>query len=105
METPNLTFIHKLSGNDAEFEKELIDVIKTEFPREKNDYLKAIEEKDFKKIEETVHKLKHKISILGLEKSYELADAYENALRENDNSLQQKFDAILLKITNYLEKI
>ena len=104
MEQPNLIFIQKLSGNDVAFEKELMEVIKIEFPEEKKAYTEALEKKDFKKIEESVHKLKHKISILGLEKSYELADEYELALRDEDNTLQCKFDAILVTITNFLEK-
>jgi len=103
MEKPNLTFIQKLSGNDIEFEKELLEVIKIEFPKEKIEYLDAIKEKDFKKTEYSVHKLKHKISILGFENSYKLADEYEIALREKKNTLQPQFDAVLEIITQYLE--
>jgi HPt (histidine-containing phosphotransfer) domain-containing protein len=103
MEKPNLTFIHQLSGNDLEFEKELLMVIKTEFPKEKKEYFSAIKEKNFKKTEDSVHKLKHKISILGLKNSYKLADEYESGLREKDNALQPRFNAVLATIEQYLE--
>lgn len=103
METPNLSYIQSLSGGDKAFEQELLDVIKNEFPEEKNIYLNSIEEKNYKKAAENVHKLKHKISILGLEKSYQTANTYENQLREDNASLQNEFHAILTLITNYLE--
>ncbi len=103
METPNLSYIHSLSGGDKEFEQELLSVLKEEFPIEKQVYQKSIEEKKYKNAAENVHKLKHKISILGLEKSYQTANTYENQLKEDNLSLQNEFDAILTIITNYLE--
>ena len=58
-----------------------------------------------KKIEESVHKIKHKISILGLEKSYKIAEQHENNLREGNSALQDKFSDILNNVTNYLNKL
>jgi molecular chaperone DnaK (HSP70) len=71
MEKPNLNYVNNLSGDDKDLKELLIDVIKTEFPEEKKKYYESYHNKEFKKIEENVHRLKHKISILGLEKSYE----------------------------------
>jgi hypothetical protein len=105
MEQPNLTYVNQLArGNDA-IKQTLIDVIKTEFPEEKQDYYDSLEKKDYIKIEENVHRLKHKISILGLEKSYELANTYEHNLREKNMDGVEDFEQILTSITAYIKTI
>lgn len=105
METPNLEYINQLARGDESIKNELINVIKTEFPEEKKDYFESLKQNDFKKIEENVHRLKHKISILGLEKSYKLANEFEHNLREHSLERQKDFEKILIAITNYIETI
>ncbi|MDX6746018.1 Hpt domain-containing protein [Polaribacter sp. PL03] len=105
MEKPNLEYINQLARGDDSIKNELIDVIKTEFPEEKKDYYNSLEKKEFKKIEENVHKLKHKISILGLEKSYEIANEFEHNLRELSLDKQKDFDKILTAISDYIDTI
>lgn len=102
METPNLSYINTLSGGDIAFKNKLITIIKTEFPEEKATYIKNIESENFKEIAENVHKLKHKISILGLEKSYEIANDFEEHLKENSLIGKEDFEIILSNITNFL---
>ncbi|WP_452602897.1 Hpt domain-containing protein [Pontimicrobium sp. MEBiC06410] len=102
MEQPNLNYIKQLSGGDDAFEAKLISVIQLEFPEEKEIYFKNIAEKKYKETAENVHKIKHKISILGLEKSYEIAVKYEENLKENNTVLKEEFDSILKHITQYL---
>ena len=107
MEQPNLEYIEQLARGDESIKKTLIDVIKSEFPGESLDYYKSIELKDFKKIEDNVHRIKHKFSILGLERSYEKANQFEHNLREQQLSLseQQDFDQVLIAISEYLKTI
>ena len=105
MEQPNLSYINSMSGGDSAFEQKLIDIIKGEFPVEKDVYFKNITAENYKLTAENVHKLKHKISILGLEKSYETAVAFENNLLEGSTKLQDEFESILTIITNYLKKL
>ena len=105
MEVPNLSYINELSGGDESFKNKLIAIIKTEFPEEKEAYFKNFEAKDFKATAENVHKLKHKISILGLEKSYKIAESYEDNLKENNVSKDAAFHQILKTITVYLETL
>jgi HPt (histidine-containing phosphotransfer) domain-containing protein len=105
MEQPNLTYVNQLArGNDA-IKQTLINVIKTEFPKEKQDYYDSLEKKDYKKTEENVHRLKHKISILGLEKGYELANTYEHNLREKNMNGVEGFEQTLTTITAYIKTI
>ena len=105
MEQPNLTYVEQLARGDNAIRQTLIDVIKTEFPDEKQDYYESLEKKDYKKIEENVHRLKHKISILGLEESYKLANTFEHNLREKNRAGAADFEQILQIITAYIKTI
>lgn len=107
MEKPNLTYIEKLARGDEAIKKTLIDVIKSEFPGEKDEYYQNLKSKDFKTIEGNVHRIKHKFSILGLEKSYEMANDFEHNLRKQVLNIHevQGFDKILTAISEYLKTI
>ena len=102
MEQPNLSYINSMSGGDKAFEQKLIEIIQLEFPEEKETYFSNFNAKDFKQIAENVHKLKHKISILGLEKSYEVAVDFENNLLEKSTAGKEEFETILKTITDFL---
>ena len=51
---------------------------------------------------QAVHKLKDKISILGLEKSYYLASDYENNLNDNSVALKNDFESLLKLMQEYV---
>jgi len=102
VEQPNLSYIQQLSAGNEIFKEKLIAVIKEEFPDEKAVYLNNIQAKNYKEAAENVHKIKHKISILGLEKSYEVARAFENNLKEGSTDLNEDFENILQVISDYL---
>lgn len=104
MEQPNLKYIKDISGGEKAFEDKLLSIIKYEFPVEMEIYYKYLKLRNFGKAAESVHKLKHKINILGLPQSYELAIAHENALREGSDSFQLKFDPVLIKMKRFLSK-
>lgn len=105
MEQANLSYIESMSGGDKAFEKKLIEIIKKEFPQEKEEYYANYSAEKYSKAAENVHKLKHKISILGLEKSYEIAVVFENNLFKGETDLNKDFESILNNITNYLLEI
>ena len=52
MEQPNLSYVMSLSGGDKEFEKKLIQIIKSEFPGELKTYKYNIEHKNYLKASE-----------------------------------------------------
>jgi HPt (histidine-containing phosphotransfer) domain-containing protein len=105
MEKPNLDYIEKLARSDESLRNKLITVLKIEFPEEKKEYYKSLKNKNFKQIEENVHRLKHKISILGLDKSYTIANEFEHNLRELNLDRVDDFDQILIAISSYLKTI
>lgn len=104
MDTPNLNYIKELSGGDEEFEKKVLSVLKQEFPEELQRFLGNYEKKDYKKSAEDVHKLKHKISILGLVNGYHLAAAFENELKLESDSLYGSFMEVMDQIKLFLKK-
>lgn len=105
MEAPNFSYIDDLAGGDMEFKDKLLSLLKNELPGEIELYIKTISEKDFKRSAEAVHKIKHKITILGLEKTYGLAVKYEEELKGGDAALHEEFLEILKNMTTFLEKI
>lgn len=107
METPNLDYINKLARGSDAVKKTLIEVIKKEFPEEKDTYFNSKTNQDFKNIEDDVHRIKHKFSILGLEKSYKNAVDLELKLRERvlDEEKIASFEKTLQSITIFLKTI
>lgn len=105
MENPNMSYIEAMSNGDKAFEEKIIKIIKTEFVVERKDYETLIKKKDFEKSAQMVHKIKHKISILSLEKSYAIAQHYEESLLIGKTELQLDFEAILDGIQDFLNRI
>ena len=104
-ETPNLSYREALSDGDDAFKHKILNIIKNEYILEREIYTKNLLSKDHIATADNVHKLKHKISILGLEKSYELAQEYEHQLREGKFNLKNKFEVTLSTIANFLKTI
>lgn len=95
MEKPNLNYINDLAGDDDDFRAKLVGVIKSELPTEIAEYTASITTNNFTKAVSHVHKLKHKISVMGMEESYHLAEQFENELKESNTGLAPKFNEVL----------
>lgn len=104
-ETPNLNYIHQLSGGDIGFEEQLLDVIRKELPDEISTYVDHFTSGESILAAADVHKLKHKISILGLEKAYELAIEHEEYLKTNRYDLHDSFMEVLRTMTDFVEQL
>lgn len=105
MEPLNFSYLNSLSGGDKEFELKILNVIKEEFPFERSEYEQNVEKGNFKLASENVHKIKHKISILGLNKSKELAVEHEELLKVNDLTLKDDFEKVLDIITDFINQL
>ena len=104
-ETPNLKYINELSAGSSEFKQRLIAIVKREFPEEKSIFLKNYDGKEFSEAAENVHKLKHKIGMLGFEKGYQTTISFEEELLKGEDSLYSEFMLILESIENFLTTI
>ncbi|GEQ87027.1 histidine kinase [Patiriisocius marinistellae] len=104
MEKCNTNYIDALSDGNKVFRAKLIATLKEEFPNEFVIYFDNVD-KDLKKTAESVHKLKHKIGILGLEKSYDLAIIYEENLRKHSLEGKESFELILDNMYHFINKL
>lgn len=102
MEEANLNYINELSGDNVEFREKIIAIIKEELPEEIKVYESYKASNNFSQMAQSVHKLKHKISILGLEKSYYIAEKYELNLKNNSTEIQLDFEIILKKMQDFV---
>lgn len=105
MEQPNSEYINQLSGDNEEFKAKIIGILKKELPEEVAFYENQVQTKNYKLAAESVHKLKHKVSILGLEKSYYIAEEYEENLKANSTNLQFDFEKILKMMQDFVAKL
>ncbi len=104
-ETPNLIYIKELAAGSDAFEQKITSIVKREFPEEQKEFLQNYESKSYAKAAENVHKLKHKIGMLGFEKGYQTAVDFEEGLKNNDTSLYPKFILILESIELFLKTL
>ena len=102
MEQPNLNYIKTLSGGDLDFEKKITEILKQEFPQEKSVYENCIAQENFKETAEIVHKIKHKMSILGLEKSHKIAADFEQNLLNENKVFKEEFEKVLVVMTDFI---
>lgn len=104
MEQPNLSFIKELSGDDAEFEKSIIDIIKIEFPEEVQLFKHNFQLENYVEASINVHKIKHKIGLLAMQEGVATATEFELALRNGNTELNAVFLEVIDKIHIYLSK-
>jgi HPt (histidine-containing phosphotransfer) domain-containing protein len=105
MEQPNNNYIEKLSGDDANFKAKMIAILKRELPEEIALYRNYLKNNDLAEAAQCVHKLKHKISILGLEKSYYLAEEFEELLKNKNTLLHEQFEVILNVMQEFVAEL
>jgi HPt (histidine-containing phosphotransfer) domain-containing protein len=105
MEKANLSYINQLSGDNVDFKKKLIGILKKELPQEIMAYYDQIQNKNYLLAAGCVHKLKHKISILGLKKSYYIAEQFEDNLKDNSTELKSDFDVIIKIMQDFVAKL
>ena len=90
--------LNELRKNDPH----IYSTIKNELPTEIAVYFEAFNNNDYKAAAGHVHKLKHKISILGLEKSYYLAEQYEDHLKNNTTEGAEEFAVLLNNMQDFV---
>jgi len=104
-EAPNVEYINQLANGDEFIKNRLIKVLKEETPIEVESYITNIEKFNWIEAAESVHKLRHKIGFLGLEKAYKLSYEYEQNLRSQSLILKKEFENILKKIIIFISKL
>lgn len=104
-EIPNLDYIKEISGGNEEFEKKFLSIIQTEFPKEKEDYNDFLKSGQLEESAKVVHKIKHKLGILGLSGGYKMAIQYEEDLKIGNIALKDNFEEVLSVVEEFILKI
>lgn len=104
-EVPNLDYIREIAGGNEEFEKKFLSIIQVEFPKEKEEYTNLLHAGDFEESAKVVHKIKHKLGILGLNAGYKMAIKYEEDLKMGNTALQDEFEGVLDAVEEFILKI
>ena len=104
-EGPNLSYVMAIANNDAEFKKHFVHRLKEEFLWEVGMYLRHIKRNEPRSAAEIVTKLKYKIDMLDMKKSYYFTASFEENLRVGDDSEHEQFKNILQKIGVFLKEV
>ncbi|MDB4209900.1 hypothetical protein N8297_02065 [Polaribacter sp.] len=104
MQTPSLQYIKDLADGDQSFVLEITTLLKKEFPKDLKLFYQRVEENDLFGIASSVHKIKYKFGLLGLEDDLLIASKFENEIKTVNKALLIQFESILLKIDRYLKK-
>ncbi|WNM18876.1 Hpt domain-containing protein [Flavobacterium capsici] len=105
MQQPNIEYFEKLSQGDEKIKEKFIKVLKYEFPIETEEYFQNLLSNNLETTANSVHKLKHKIAIVGLEDDYYMADKYEEYLKKGKTKYKESFEATLKTINQFISKI
>ncbi|TKD66563.1 Hpt domain-containing protein [Flavobacterium sp. ASW18X] len=95
MEQPNIKYIEDVAGSDADFKANFIQILKMEFPDEFVHYKNMYAAKNHIETAAIVHKLKHKLNIVGLQDGYRMAVTYEEELKKGKDAMHTDFLPIL----------
>jgi hypothetical protein len=104
-EVPNLNYINQLAKDDEALRNRLLMVMINEFPTEVQNYETQCLQSNLLKMAECVHKLKHKIGILGLENAYHMTALFEEQLKNGSTELQVNFEIVLKNIDSFLKEL
>lgn len=105
MEQPNCSYIDEISGDDLEFRNTLIGIMKAEWPQEVDEYRGNFNDSAFAKAALNVHKIKHKLGMVGLVKDYALAVQFENDLKKGKTEKTEEFEAVLNKVSDFISQL
>ncbi|NNL15469.1 MAG: Hpt domain-containing protein [Flavobacteriaceae bacterium] len=103
-EIPNLIYITKLSNGQGSFENDLMEIIKRELPKEIASYESHLNNGNFSETAAFVHKINHKIKILGLVNGGKIAEKYRMNLLENSSILKSEFEAVLESMLLFIKR-
>ena len=103
METPNLKYLKQISGGDLDFENSLLTILKVEFPLEYKTIKYNFKHNNYKLLALNIHKIKHKIGMLSMDKGVDLASICEINIKEGITEQYNDLILILDRIDVYLK--
>ncbi|NNE75877.1 MAG: Hpt domain-containing protein, partial [Pricia sp.] len=105
-EQPGLDYVVELVGTkDFDFEQKFVALLKAEFTSDLGEYLYHIRIDEPRAAAEIVHRIKYKLSVLGMERAFAFAEMHKERLHLGDKSFDSDFKGILKTISNFLETV
>ena len=102
---PNTKYIEQLADGDVQFMQSCITVLKTEFVIDTDAYFEQFKQQEFYLCAKLVHKLKHKLLMLGLEGLCERIAVYEEELKQANTDFHLEFEKQIKEIKIYLNTL
>lgn len=102
MEYPNLQYLEEIADGQPKVVAQFLKILEDEFPGERQQYENLIEKKAGVQAAAMVHKLKHKISILGMVQGRDLAVEHEEALKKGNFAHANSFKKLLNLINEFI---
>jgi len=103
----NLEYLHQLSGNDPDFERQILEQFQMQMPEELNLLKYAIQVRDYDKIRRTAHTMKSTVGYVGLsEELTPVLSEIENVEQLTDDSvLEERYNFISARCNEALEGV
>ena len=103
----NLNYLHELSGNDKNFEKEILEQFVVQLPEEVNDLQNAIQTNELDKVRRIAHSLKSTFGYVGLaDELFPYLEAMEkDAVAENNTNMSKNFEAVKTKYSEAIKEV
>lgn len=103
----NLNYLHQLSGNDKDFENQILQQFVVQVPEELAHLEDAIENKKFDQIRRIAHSMKSTIGYVGLSDELQpiLNRMEKQAESENDLYITEDFQSVQKKCTEVIKEI
>ena len=92
----HLSYLHQLSGNDKDFEREILQQFITQVPTELSQLEEAIRHNDFDTVRRTAHSLKSTVGYVGLAEDLHpyLEEIEKDAVVQNNARLETNFNLV-----------
>jgi HPt (histidine-containing phosphotransfer) domain-containing protein len=102
-----LDYLRQLSGNDKEFEKEILNQFAKQAPAELEQLEQSIIKNDFDLVRRTAHSLKSTVGYVGLAEELHpyLEQMEKDAVIQNENHFKSNFEQIKLKCEQALVEV
>ncbi|WP_439129478.1 Hpt domain-containing protein [Polaribacter sp.] len=102
LETPNLNYIKEIAEGDKDFELSMLTLLKVEFPKEFKMLKDNFRQQNYAQVALDVHKIKYKISMLGMPLALEIASNFEQNIKKGHTEQYDALLVILNRIDVYL---
>lgn len=103
----HLSYLHQLSGNDKDFEKEILNQFVTQAPAELSQLENSIKENDFDMVRRTAHSLKSTVGYVGLADELHpyLEEIEKDAVVQNTSHFAKNMEHIKSKCLNAIGEV